>query len=229
MRRRKGPRQPCLTRKGRILVWCGLLLALAAAVCLVTDLRLRPVMVALASSELQNKMTLRSSEIWVALEKEQGFSLENAVTFYRGEDGSIYALTADADAMNQLSAALTTQLATELSEMERETLSVPLGTALELPLVSGLGPDVTAEIVDVGHVDAEIKSDFSAAGINQTLYSITLHLSVEMLLLLPGGTELLTIESSSLLAETVLMGEVPQHYVSISGVQNASDSMAEEK
>jgi sporulation protein YunB len=214
---------------GRLLLLLGGLLCLGIAAVVVIDLRLRPVMLALASSQLQNEMTLKTAEIWNDLEVEQGFSLAQAVQLHQLEDGTVVAVTTDADKMNLLSAALTTELAVELEKMEREQLSVPLGTALSLPLLSGLGPTLSAEVIDVGHANAEVVSNLSEAGINQTVYSVSLQLEVELLLLLPGGTEQVTVRNVVPLAETVLVGDVPTQYITIEqGAHSASDSLAEE-
>jgi hypothetical protein len=84
-------------------------------------------------------------------------------------------------------------------------------------------------VIDVGHANAEVVSDLSEAGINQTVYSVSLQLEVELLLLLPGGTEQVTVRNVVPLAETVLVGDVPTQYITIEqGAHSASDSLAEE-
>ncbi|MCD8126247.1 MAG: sporulation protein YunB [Clostridiales bacterium] len=193
-----------------------------------TDAQLRPAMIAVVSSELQNTITVKTAEVWETLEEESGVSLSDALQLHYASDGSIAAVSMDADVLNRLGSALATRLTEVLSDMERETVEVPLGTALDFPLFSGLGPDLQIEILDVGHVTAEFDSAFQDAGINQTIYSVNLLLSVEVNLLLPGGTYTLEVETVLPVAETVLLGDVPQEYVSVSGTHSASDSLAEE-
>ncbi len=229
MRRRKNKgKAGVVRRRGRLLLLCGLLLGLCGAVAFVTDAQLRPAMIAVVSSELQNTITVKTAEVWETLEEESGVSLSDALRLHYASDGSIAAVSMDADVLNRLGSALATRLTEVLSGMERETVEVPLGTALEFPLFSGLGPDVQAEILDVGHVTAEFDSTFQDAGINQTIYSVNLLLTAEVILLLPGGTYTLTVESVLPVAETILLGDVPQEYVSVYDTHSASDSLAEE-
>ncbi len=229
MRRRKNKgKAGVVRRRGRLLLLVGLLLGLCGAVAFVTDAQLRPAMIAVVSSELQNTITVKSAEVWETLEEESGVSLSDALQLHYASDGSIAAVSMDADTLNRLGSALATRLTEVLSGMERETVEVPLGTALEFPLFSGLGPDVQAEILNVGHVTAEFDSAFQDAGINQTIYSVNLLLTAEVILLLPGGTYTLEVETVLPVAETVLLGDVPQEYVSISDAHSASDSLAEE-
>ncbi len=229
MRRRKNTRRARASRRrGKLLLLFGLLLGLCGAVALVTDARMRPAMIAVASSELQNRLTVKTAEAWETLEEEVGVSLSDALQLHYASDGSIAAASVDTDILNRLGAALVTWLTEELSDLERETVEIPLGTALDFPLFSGLGPNVQVEVLDVGHVTAAFDSAFQDAGINQTIYSVNLLLSAEVILLLPGGTYTLTVESILPVAETILLGDVPQQYVSVAGTHSASDSLAEE-
>ncbi len=229
MRRRKNTRRARASRRrGKLLLLFGLLLGLCGAVALVTDARMRPAMIAVASSELQNRLTVKTAEVWETLEEEAGVSLSDALQLHYASDGSIAAVSVDTDILNRLGSALATRLTEALGDMERETVDIPLGTALDFPLFSGLGPNVQVEVLDVGHVTAAFDSAFQDAGINQTIYSVNLLLSAEVILLLPGGTYTLTVESVLPVAETILLGDVPQQYVSVSGAHSASDSLAEE-
>ncbi len=229
MRRRKNKgKAGVVRRRGRLLLLVGLLLGLCGAVAFVTDAQLRPAMIAVVSSELQNTITVKTAEVWETLEEESSVSLSDALQLHYASDGSIAAVSMDADTLNRLGSALATRLTEVLSGMERETVEVPLGTALEFPLFSGLGPDVQAEILNVGHVTAEFDSAFQDAGINQTIYSVNLLLTAEVILLLPGGTYTMEVETVLPVAETILLGDVPQEYVSISDAHSASDSLAEE-
>ncbi len=229
MRRRKNKGKAGVARRrGRLLLLVGLLLGLCGAVAFVTDTQLRPAMIAVVSSELQNAITVKTAEVWETLEEESGVTLSDALRLHYASDGSIAAVSMDADTLNRLGSALSTRLTEVLSGMERETVEVPLGTALEFPLFSGLGPDVQAEILNVGHVTAEFDSAFQDAGINQTIYSVNLLLTAEVILLLPGGTYTLEVETVLPVAETILLGDVPQQYVSVSDAHSASDSLAEE-
>ena len=71
--------------------------------------------------------------------------------------------------------------------------------------------------VPVGTVSAEFRSDFSQAGVNQTLHRIELEVAVPVTLILPGGQTELTVETGLLVAETVIVGAVPDTYLTLNG------------
>lgn len=213
----------------RVVLISGALLAAGLGILTVLDQQMRPILCAVASAQLKNELTMESAKVWAALKEEDGFSLADVMEVHRNGDGSIAALTTDMDRLSRLSSALSIRLTEHFGEMERETISVPIGTVLSVPMISDLGGNVDMEIVDVGQVGADLYKDVTSVGINQTIYEIRLRVTVDMTLLLPGGMETLTVESDGPLAETVLMGEVPQQYVTIEGSRSASDSAAEEE
>ena len=92
-------------------------------------------------------------------------------------------------------------------------LRIPLGSLLDLDVLWGLGPSLKVHAMAVGTADARFSSSFSEAGVNQTLHRIELELTVPMTLLLPGGP----VETESVtrlcVAETVIVGRVPDAYL----------------
>ena len=52
-------------------------------------------------------------------------------------------------------------------------------------------------------------SSFSGAGINQTVHSVYLNVSAEVRVVLPAGAENVTAQTQVLVAETLIVGEVP--------------------
>ena len=65
----------------------------------------------------------------------------------------------------------------------------------------------------VGTISAEFESDFTAAGVNQTLHRIWLELSVPLTVMLPGGEVQAELNSRLCVAETVIVGNVPSTYL----------------
>ncbi len=52
-------------------------------------------------------------------------------------------------------------------------------------------------------------SNFSEAGINQTLHQLNMQISVDVAVLILGETKSFTISSQVIVAETVIVGQVP--------------------
>ncbi|MFI3251454.1 MAG: sporulation protein YunB, partial [Eubacteriales bacterium] len=88
-------------------------------------------------------------------------------------------------------------------------IEVPLGSLFSMELLWAKGPTIKARSMTVGTVSAEFESNFSQAGINQTLHRIYLHVTVPITLLLAGDTVETEITTKLCVSETVIVGTVP--------------------
>ena len=84
---------------------------------------------------------------------------------------------------------------------------------MDLDILWGLGPTLKVHAMTVGTVDGEFFSEFTSAGVNQTLHRICLKLTVPLTLMLPGGAVETVSETELCVAETVIVGQVPQAYL----------------
>lgn len=92
-------------------------------------------------------------------------------------------------------------------------------------ILSGRGPDIPIKMATVGNVETELISQFSQAGINQTLHRIYLNVSCNVTILTPFDSIEDNITNQVLLAEAVIVGEVPSTYYNLNGVK--SDDLIE--
>ena len=100
-----------------------------------------------------------------------------------------------------------------LEGVDVSQIQVPLGSLVDLDILWGLGPTLKVHAMTVGTVDGEFFSEFTSAGVNQTLHRICLKLTVPLTLMLPGGAVETVSETELCVAETVIVGQVPQAYL----------------
>ena len=98
---------------------------------------------------------------------------------------------------------------------KRQDIFIYLGSALGLKLFSAQGPKIHIKIANVGNVDTKLVSEFTSQGINQTLHRVYLNLSCEVTILTPYNTIKQMIENQVLIAESVIVGTVPDAYYDI--------------
>ena len=77
----------------------------------------------------------------------------------------------------------------------------------------------------VGNVETELASQFSEAGINQTLHRIYLNVSCKVTILTPFNSIEENITNQVLIAEAVILGDVPSTYYNLNGLK--SDDLIE--
>lgn len=199
-----------------LFLWQGrgghsLLLTLGAGIFLALLLinhlesKLRPIVSDAAQLQVQNQIiTALEHQITQKLTDHSAF-----LTVQRGEDGQITSLTTNTAALNLLRADLVSEALVILESMERMEVQIPLGNLFGSEFVWARGPSVQVRSMVHGTVSAQFESDFSSAGVNQTLHRIWLDLKLPILLYLPGGPEDVTVHTRLIVAETVIVGQIP--------------------
>ena len=199
-----------------VLTW---LVAAGVMLCAVrvTERALRPVLAAAARYQVRSQVTA-AVEQWAARDlQERGVDYSDFVTITRNEAGEITALCADMARLNLLRAELSAHLLERLEDSQLE-LTVPVGSLLPLEPTWARGPELHLRALALGTASAEFESEFTSAGINQTRHRLWLELSVPVTVLLPGGGEELTVDSRLCVAETVIVGQVPQTWFQTGGL-----------
>ena len=199
-----------------VLTW---LVAAGVMLCAVrvTERALRPVLAAAARYQVRSQVTA-AVEQWAARDlQERGVDYSDFVTITRNEAGEITALSADMARLNLLRAELSAHLLERLEDSQLE-LTVPVGSLLPLEPPWARGPELHLRALALGTASAEFESEFTSAGINQTRHRLWLELSVPVTVLLPGGGEELTVDSRLCVAETVIVGQVPQTWFQTGGL-----------
>lgn len=141
---------------------------------------------------------------------------EPLICVSRDEQGRIRLIEADARGMNLLSTRVTRLAQERLDALEGLQLGVPLGAMLGSTLLADQGPLIHSTVRQVGAVSAALETELCAAGINQTRYTVTLRLRCTLRLVLPIDSRTVSAEAAMVVAESIIVGEVPAAYLGTS-------------
>lgn len=195
--------------------WVVLILALLLALFVVLRLRLGPIMEDLASAQVASVLSdLINDAIYEEL-AEHHVNYENIITFQKNEQGAITALQTNMTVVNSLRTE-SVQCVNEMCESLRiDQLGVPLGNLFLPELFAGRGPKIPIRLVAVVDSDADFYNNFETAGINQTLHQIIMQLDLLATILTPTGVVEVSASANVIVAETVIVGYVPDHFATI--------------
>lgn len=177
------------------------------------EARLRPVLEETARTQVINQMTGVLEHAALEALSQQQVEETELVSIERDAEGAITALTTDMSKLNSLRTQIVAQVLLELECVDVSTIQIPLGSLLDSELIWARGPVIQARAMTVGTIAAEFESDFTAAGVNQTLHRIWLELSVPLTVMLPGGEVRAELSGRLCVAETVIVGSVPSTYL----------------
>lgn len=221
-RLRRGPRSPRGQEPLRggihpLVVTLAVGLLLAGGIIGLLEARLRPMVSEVAQAQAKNAMTAVLEQAVVADLARRNISYSDLVSVQRDQSGAISALTTDMASMNLLRAELITDVLEALSDVDTSVIQIPLGSLVDSELIWAKGPVLRVRSMSVGTVSAEFESEFSAAGVNQTRHRIWLKLAVPIKIMLPGGYVDVPVDTSLCVAETVIVGQVPDTYLQFGG------------
>ena len=133
----------------------------------------------------------------------------------RDENGKTALVQANSIEINILMTRLVDNLQEAFRNMEKEPLDVPVGAFLGSKLLSQTGPAVELYITPVSVLSTDFRTEFESQGINQTKYKIYIVLECRVKVLAPFSSRSFNTSTDVLIAETVILGEVPGSYVQV--------------
>lgn len=187
------------------------LLLLAVTLALVLYLRLSwlPTVRELVCMELDDETSNLINEAVDAYLEEGQIRYDDLVCLERSGDGGVAAARIDLAAVNRMKSMILRELDERVPARVRERVEVPLGNTLLPALFSGHGGSLPVRVVSVRSTNAQLESGFTEAGVNQTLHSLSLRVEVELLLLTPAGLMSRQVSAAVPIAQTILLGDVP--------------------
>lgn len=147
---------------------------------------------------------------------------DRIVYFEKDLDGRITALKTNMSEVNRLKTDILNLINDEILAIDTADLGIPIGSLILPEILSGRGPEIPVKILSIRNSDASFTSSFSEAGINQTLQQINMVVSVDVAVLVLGRTNYFTVTSQVVVAETIIVGQVPETYLNTGGNYGSS-------
>ena len=206
--RRKFP----LTLAGKAKLFCLLLSLCICIVALVCASHLKTLLNDLAVTRVSSTVNRLVSQAVNEAVNNGEISYADLICFEKDNNGQITALQSNIAEFNRLQAFITQDVSERLNRNSEITLSIPIGTLLGSALLAGRGPSFNIRMQTAGNCTARLENRFTDAGINQTTHSILLYVDVSVSILLPGFRTYTKVTNVYSVAETVIIGTVPENY-----------------
>lgn len=145
---------------------------------------------------------------------EGGYDFDYFVNLSKDESGNITAISSNMSHIN----ALSTQILERVMEAADDgsiDVGIPLGNLLGINLLTGSGPEINVEVVMLTSSKTDFKSIIQSAGINQSEYQLMLEITIDIDVMVPWATESATTVTEVLIADTVIVGNVPETYLNL--------------
>lgn len=134
---------------------------------------------------------------------------DRIVYFEKNLNGAITALKTNMSEVNRLKTNTLNIINDEILALDQTDIGVPIGSIFLPELFSGRGKTIPVQIIAIRNSDGYFESHFTQAGINQTLHRLNMCVVVDVSILVLGRSASFTVSSEVVVAETIIIGDVP--------------------
>lgn len=159
-----------------------------------------------ATSDLANDAVARQIE-------NGNIQYDRIVYFEKDVNGRITALKTNIGEVNHLKTDILNIINDQILSLDAADIGIPIGSLFLPEFFSGKGPAIPVHIIAIRNSDATFSSNFVEAGINQTLHQLVMDVSVDAAVLVLGETSTFSVSSQIVVAETVIVGDVPNTFI----------------
>lgn len=210
----------CVGCKWKLYVRLGLLLLVGSAVAVLVPVgkSFRSIARDLAITQAKNQTSdlINDAISRQMASPEAGY--ERIIYFEKDLQGRITALKTNMAEMNRLKTEILDRINGEILALDTNDIGIPLGNILVPGLFSGKGPRLPVRVISISNSDGEFSGSFSQAGINQTLHQLSVSVCVDVTILVLNRTESFRVTADVVVAETIIVGEVPETFLDAAGI-----------
>ena len=201
-------------RRHRRIILIVLLLVVTGLILLV-ELHLSPYIRELARNQAVNAASNAITDAVGEMLRREDTDFSRVIVLEKDVQGHITALRTDMGQVERLKVEVLGILGGLIAEINTQQLGIPLGNLLLPDLLAGTGPVLPVKAVSLTMSNADFFSDFTAAGINQTLQTLKVKFTISLTILTTVGYETVDVDSDVMVAQTVIVGTVPETYVNL--------------
>ena len=208
-----------LKRKQKITKIFIIMVIAFSTVKIVLD-AISPIFNALCEDKAKSIATIISNNEATNVMKDHTY--DELFTIEKDNDGNITMIKSNVIPINEIISDVAVKIQNSINERGKENIKIAIGSFTGSKLLSGRGPGIPIKISYIGNVETDLRSEFSAQGINQTLHRLYLQVDCEVSILTPYNTISEKVSNQVLLIENVIVGKIPSAYYNLEGVDSTS-------
>lgn len=198
----------------KILIVVLILVLLVLVPFGIIESNLQPTILAIAKAEAE-QVAVRAIQNAVNEKVAKSVEYKDLIFIRTDNRGRVVLMQANTVKINSLAADTILDIQKNLSMLEGKVIPIPLGQVLKSQLLAAYGPKIKVKLVPIGTVKVKVADDFQQAGINQTRHRLYLNVFSKVKIIIPLVTDNIEVAAQVPIAETIIVGEVPQTYLNL--------------
>ena len=203
------------TKKGKKTVTILIILIIAFSTLKLVLNAVMPIFETLCEDKAKSIATIISNEEATNVMSEHTY--DELFTIEKDNNGNITMIKSNVIPINEIISDVAVRIQEQINARGRENIEIALGSFTGFKLLAGRGPGIKITISSIGNVETDLRSEFTAQGINQTLHRVYLQVKCQVSILTPFEDITREITNQVLLLENFIVGKIPNTYYNIEG------------
>ena len=165
-----------------------------------------------------------SKGVTIINEEVKNYSYDSLITVEKDQNGRITFIKADSVRINDIVTKIVANIQKQFDGIPRISVFINMGSVSGISVLKNVEPKFEVELESAGSINSNIRTSFEAIGINQTHHQIYLDIDSRVGILTPFDTFGKDINTEVLLTEAVIVGEVPDTYYNLNGMEEPSET-----
>jgi sporulation protein YunB len=182
------------------------------------NIKVRPFVISVTQGYAENIASNTLNQIIDEAMKENEYNFVNLI---KDSGNRVVAVTMNSADTNLFMTRISIGLKNRIADMDEIEARIPLGNFLPYPFLAGLGPKVPVKFLVLASTAVSAKESFISKGINQSLYTLSLHVVTDVGIYIPAMHSSVRVENEVPIAQTIIVGSVPDSYTNVEGMEGS--------
>ncbi len=201
-----------LLKKKRCLIWIIALLILGIYVFKYIDRNIKPTVIAISEVRARS-VTTQAINDTIKNKIKRDINYNDLIFVKYDNEGRVTLMQANTILMNSIASEVAIEVQEQLMKMSQSNIKVPLSNAFDTQIINL--PSINVRIIPQGSVSVDFATEFESSGINQTRHRIYIIVVTDIKMIVPLVSENLRITTNIPIAETIIVGDVPEQYINV--------------
>lgn len=181
----------------------------------IADLSFRPIVETINAYECHERVSRIINGAVLAEIERGGADYSTLVNLTTNNDGEVISVESNVMNINRLKTEVAERIEREIERLSAINIGIPIGTLTGVQFLHGRGFNIGMSVQPIGYATTSIISEFTSAGLNQTLHRIVIEINADVDAIIPGFSTRVPVTTSIVAAETVIVGRVPDAYTHV--------------
>ncbi|MCL1819760.1 MAG: sporulation protein YunB [Oscillospiraceae bacterium] len=207
--------RPKRRKNGVIFIALAALCLLIVIFALWIQSRMRPQIEQLAGARAHHLASQAINQAVAESIARMEITYDDLIHFEKDDAGRITALKTDMVMANRVKNDIHAAAIDKIGRLAKTSVKIPIGNLMDIDMLLGRGPSISVKLVPVGTADVTFSNQFTSEGINQTRHQILINIGTDIGVLLPGSSVPRHVDIQVCIAETIIVGAVPDAYAEL--------------